>query len=147
MDLMDATPFEPYIEVLGKKTNKYAKLIAAALDKAVKDESKLPDWILTLNGMSGKRYRRFINNLVESVDDARYLEVGSWKGSTATSAVYGNKVKSVCIDNWSQFGDVRNAFYENIQRCTTDDTIVDLYESDFREVDYNSVFGIGIAWH
>ena len=53
MDLMNATPFEPYIETLGNGTNKFAKLISAALDKSLNDESKLPDLILTLNGMSG----------------------------------------------------------------------------------------------
>jgi hypothetical protein len=139
MDLMNATPFEPFVEVLGNKNLKNSKLIQSAYEKAIKDESKLPDWILTLNGMSGKRYRHFVNNLVESVEDARYLEVGSWKGSTATAAIFGNKVSSTCVDNWSQFGDVRQEFYNNIQRCTNEETQVDLHEDDFRNVDYSSL--------
>jgi hypothetical protein len=139
MELINASPFEPFVEVLGNKKLKLSKSIQAAYDKAIKDESKLPEWVLTLNGMSGKRYRHFINNLIESIDSPRYLEVGSWKGSTAVSAIYGNKVKSVCIDNWSQFGDVRQEFYNNIERCVTDDIEIDLYESDFREVDYSSI--------
>ena len=86
MELMEATPFEPYVEVQGSSRGKYAKLIKGAYEKALTEESNLPDWILTLNGMSGKRYRHFVNNLIATVSDARYLEVGSWKGSTAMAA-------------------------------------------------------------
>jgi hypothetical protein len=139
MDLMNASPFEPYIEILGDKKIKFSKLIESAYKSAIAEESKLPEWILNLNGMSGKRYRHFINNLVGSIDDARYLEIGSWKGSTATAAIYGNEVNATCIDNWSQFGSVREEFYSNIQNCTNDKTLVDLYESDFRSVDYSSI--------
>jgi hypothetical protein len=139
MDLMDATPFNPFVEIIGNKKLKKSKLIQSAYEKAVKNESKLPDWILTLNGMSGKKYRHFINNLVDSVENARYLEVGSWKGSTATAAIFGNKVNSTCVDNWSQFGDVRQEFYNNIQRCTNDETQIDFHEDDFRNVDYSSL--------
>ena len=64
MNLMEASPFNPYIEETGNSKNKYAKLIKSAFNKAVKEETKLPDWILSLHGMSGKRYRIFINNLI-----------------------------------------------------------------------------------
>ena len=39
-----------------------------------------------------------------SFDDARYSEVGVWKGSTLCSAIYGNKVRALAADNWSGFG-------------------------------------------
>lgn len=137
---MNATPFEPYVEFKGNKRLKLSKSIQDSYDKSIKDESKLPDWILNLNGMSGKRYRHFVNNLINSVTDARYLEIGSWKGSTATSAVFDNEVSATCIDNWSQFGNVRNEFYSNIQRCIdSEKNSVHLEENDFRSVDYNSL--------
>lgn len=141
MDLMQASPFNPYVEEMGNTKNKYAKLIKSSYDRALKEETKLPLWILNLHGMSGKRYRIFVNNLIETIQDARYLEIGSWSGSTACSAVYGNKVHSVCIDNWTQFGDVRNEFRININNCLKDEdqNTVDLYEQDFREVDYSSI--------
>lgn len=140
MELMNATPFEPYVEFKGNKRLKLSKSIQESYEKSLKDESKLPDWILNLNGMSGKRYRHFINNLINSVNDPRYLEIGSWKGSTATSAVFDNKVSATCIDNWSQFGNVREEFYSNIQRCVdAEKNNVHLEESDFRDVDYNSL--------
>jgi len=141
MNLMEASPFNPYVEETGNTKNKYAKLIKNAFDRAVQEETKLPSWILGLYGMSGKRYRIFINNLIESVQDARYLEVGSWSGSTACSAVYGNKVHSVCIDNWTQFGDVRTEFRKNIQNTLKDEdeNSVELHEEDFRKVDYTDI--------
>jgi hypothetical protein len=139
MELMNASPFEPYVEVIGNKRLKLSKLIESAYKNAIEEKSKLPEWILTLNGMSGKRYRHFINNLVEYISDPRYLEIGSWKGSTLTSAIFGNKVQSTCIDNWSQFGNVREEFYQNIEKCTNENTIVYLYEDDFRNIDYSSI--------
>ena len=38
-------------------------------------------------------------------DGAQFLEIGCWAGSTACSALYGNTVKTLCIDDWSQFSD------------------------------------------
>lgn len=139
MKLINATPFEPYVEVEGNSKDNYAKLIKNAYEKALTEKSNLPNWILTLNGMSGKRYRHFVNNLIATVPNARYLEIGSWKGSTALSAIYGNKVSSVCIDNWSQFGNVREEFCNNAVRCTNDDTQLELHEGDFRNVNYSDI--------
>jgi hypothetical protein len=52
----------------------------------------------------------FYNNLLK-LNDARYLEIGTWKGSTVSAAMYGNKANIVCIDNWSEFGN----FYQELQ--------------------------------
>lgn len=138
---MEASPFNAYVEENGENKTKYTKLIKSAFNKAIEEETKLPDWILSLYGMSGKRYRIFINNLIESITDARYLEVGSWSGSTACSAIFGNKVKSTCIDNWTQFGNVRDEFKRNIENALSDDdrNSLDLYEQDFRLVNYSDI--------
>jgi hypothetical protein len=90
----------------------------------------------SIEGMSGKKYRYFINTLVGSIADARYLEVGSWAGSTLCSAIHNNKVTAVAIDNWSEFGGPKKIFMENVQRFTTGEAKVWFYESDFRKVDY-----------
>jgi hypothetical protein len=91
-------------------------LVKQSLDRALANIGSLPDFIRLIDGMSGQKYRTFINNLVGSHPDARYLEIGSWAGSTATAALYGNSVKAVCIDNWSQFGGPRAMFVANIER-------------------------------
>ncbi len=73
-------------------------------EKAENEESKLPKEILEMDGMSGQMTRHFYNNLL-TLEGARYLEIGTWKGSSTFSAMYGNRARIICIDNWSQFND------------------------------------------
>lgn len=65
---------------------------------------KLPADLLSIPGMSGRRYRAFINALVARAPNPRYLEVGAWAGSTLCAAVHNNKCTATVIDNWSEFG-------------------------------------------
>lgn len=95
-------------------------------------------FVLDMDGMSGRRYRLFINELMRLLgSDARYLEIGSWKGSTLAAAIEGNKGHACCIDNWSEYGCPRDAFYENVAAIRTDATL-EVIESDFRAVRYSS---------
>lgn len=72
--------------------------------------SKLTDNVLQLPGYSGYSVKHFLNNIC-SYPDTNYLEIGTWKGSTFVSAMYRNCLKnSSVIDNWSQFGNVRDLF-------------------------------------
>ena len=73
-----------------------------------KYQSKVVPEILNMQGMSGKKTRHFYNNIC-SMEDARYLEIGNWKGSSLCSAMCNNKITCVAIDNWSQFGGLRRA--------------------------------------
>ena len=124
-----------------------------ALGTALKDalmsglalESKLPEEILQLLGMSGRLYRRLVNNLIGQIPDPRYLEVGSWAGSTASSATYGNALSITCIDNWSEFVNVLgvgapyDAFKRAMALASSENTDLRVIESDFRAVDYSSI--------
>ena len=94
--------------------------------------------------MSGQTYRSFINNLVEGHGDPRYLEIGSWAGSTAASALYGNTAKCVCIDNWSQFGDPRPTFQSSIALVKSDAIEFRFIEQDFRKVEYATLGSFNI---
>jgi len=63
--------------------------------------------------MSGQKTRHLYNNLC-SLDDARYLEIGTWKGSTLCSAMYNNNMKNcIGIDNFSEFDGPRQEFLAN----------------------------------
>jgi hypothetical protein len=121
-----------------------AKLQDAWFD-AIAMNYKLPDSIRYMEGMSGKKYRYLINNLVGSIDDARYLEIGSWKGSTAASAIYGNKCKALCIDNWADFlwglskENVRGQFETNVRAAAGDTCDFSYLDQDFRTVDYSNI--------
>jgi hypothetical protein len=116
-------------------------LLKRSLDRAVANIGGPPDFVRAIDGMSGQKYRTFINNFIGSHSDARYLEIGSWQGSTAAAALNGNSVKALCIDNWSQFGGPKSAFLANIERVRSQSPDVDFrfIENDFRLVDYTSL--------
>ena len=92
-----------------------------------------------IDGMSGWRYRLFINQLVRRIQDPRYLEVGSWKGSTLCSAISGNDVTATAIDNWAEFGGPRDEFIANMERERTPGSKINVIEMDFRQVEYGKV--------
>jgi len=78
----------------------YKTLIETAFENAENCNSKITDDIIQMEGMSGTKTRHFYNNLLNT-EDARYLEIGTWKGSSVCSAMCNNQAKVVCIDNWS----------------------------------------------
>lgn len=69
--------------------------------------SSIGQHILGMDGMSGKKWRHFLNN-VTSMKGCKHLEIGTWAGSTFCSAIYANnELDLACtVDNSSQFGDV-----------------------------------------
>lgn len=81
--------------------------------------SKLSEDILNMEGMSGIRTRHFYNNLL-SLNDARYLEIGTWKGSSVCSAMYGHSATVVCMDNWTQFDGPKDEFLTNFNKYKGD---------------------------
>jgi predicted O-methyltransferase YrrM len=90
----------------------YKDLIDKAIYNAEKHISKITEGIKNMDGMSGLKTRHFYNNLLDTTD-ARYLEIGTWKGSSVCSAMCGNKATVVCIDNWSEFGGPKEEFITN----------------------------------
>jgi hypothetical protein len=121
--------------------NKYTDLIQHALDNVLKNNSfSIPNWIVNLNGMSGKKYRNFINVLVSKIENPRYLEIGCWKGSTACSVLYSNNVKTMFVDNWSQFGGPKTEFIDNISKCMNDknQNSMKIINDDFRKVNFSN---------
>mgnify|MGYP001262604368 FL=1 len=129
----------------------YSKNLRTAFFKSLSMDTKLSDEIKFMSGMSGRKYRYFINNLISLIKDPRYLEIGCWAGSTACSALYGNKLKAVCIDNWLKFEteehvkkiyntkDQKKEFETNIKKIITNEIDFKFIESDFRKVDYKQI--------
>jgi hypothetical protein len=89
--------------------------VQKSIESADKSESKLSSDILELPGMSGIKTRHLYNNLA-NLDSANYLEVGTFMGSTFISSIYRNPVKSIAIDNWSEFGYNKEIFLQNVNR-------------------------------
>jgi hypothetical protein len=93
----------------------YKTLVETSFQNAENNISKITNDIITMEGMSGTKTRHFYNNLLNT-EDARYLEIGTWKGSSVCSAMCGNKAKVVCIDNWSEFGGPKSEFLVNFKK-------------------------------
>ena len=110
--------------------------IASSMRNAMAIKHKLPRHIVEMQGMSGKKYRYFINNLISLINNPSYLEIGSWAGSTACSAIYGNKINVLCIDNWSEFGGPKEQFLKNISELKNQNLCFKFIESDFRLVNF-----------
>jgi hypothetical protein len=98
-----------------------------------------PEAVLGMEGMSGRKYRRLINALVAATPDARYMEVGSWAGSTACAALWNNPAQALCIDNWSLFQGPKDRFLRNVQSVLHPAARFRHLESDFRAVDYGAI--------
>jgi hypothetical protein len=80
----------------------YTDRINSAIENAKNGVSKLNEDCLLIEGCSSPKIRHLLNNLVTSED--RYLEIGSFKGSTSIAALYPNECSEYfLIDNYSQF--------------------------------------------
>ena len=76
--------------------------------------SKINNDILNIEGMSSPKVRHLMNNLC-SFDNCRYLEVGSWMGSTLCSAAFKNKGSFIGVDNFTEFHSSVSSAYKNSQ--------------------------------
>jgi len=90
-------------------------IIKSVFLSGLPSQNPLSEEVLSLKGMSGKRFRCFINHLLRELkNNISYLEVGVYTGSTSIAALYNNNIKDyILIDNWSQFGKVKDEFLSN----------------------------------
>lgn len=84
-----------------------------AYENSEKRISKLTDEILSIEGMSGEKTRHLYNNICD-LDNANYLEIGTYKGSSFISSIYKNNINSIAIDNWSEFDGPKDEFINNV---------------------------------
>ena len=90
-----------------------------SVDNSNKNLSKLTSDILSMDGMSGNKTRHLYNNICE-LNGANYLEIGTWKGSSFISALYGNDINSIAIDNWVEFNGPKDEFISNVDKFCPD---------------------------
>lgn len=118
--------------------------VKRAFSRAFCGHGELDAGILTMEGLSGRKYRLFINNLMTTLYRPRYLEIGCWTGSTLFSATSGAGVSATTIDDWSEVGAPREAFLANLRRLRAESSDITLIESDFRKVGYASLGPIDV---
>lgn len=82
---------------------RYSAHLNHAVAMAITNQTKLTPEILSMEGMSANGNRILLNALCSNVK-AKYLEIGSWKGSTFVSALYKNaNVEGTSIDHHQEF--------------------------------------------
>jgi hypothetical protein len=95
--------------------------VIRSINNAENHQSKLDKSVLDIDGMSSPKIRHFLNNIVD-MPNAKYLEIGTWKGSTLCSALYNNNPNlAVAIDNFSEFFGPRAELRNNVSnyvRCS-----------------------------
>lgn len=114
--------------------------VKKCIQNAENNISKLPVDLLVMEGMCGNKTRHFYNNLLEHCpEDARYLEIGTWMGTSLCSAMYGNKANIICIDNFSQFSGPKTQFLQNLEKYKGENEVT-FIEEDSWKVDVASTF-------
>lgn len=129
------------VEPTSIKEKRLIQHVQKSIENAEKGISQLTQEVLALDGMSSSLVRHFLNN-IGSLYGASYLEIGSWKGSTLISALFGNRQgmkEAIAIDNWSQFDAPRSLFWENVDSLLGERTFK-FYETNCFTLDKNGVF-------
>jgi len=96
-----------------KTIQRYHRMAEHSIQLAMIGQSKLTSFHLGVEGMSSMKGRHMLNNLLglkvwrdHAAVRTRYLEVGSWRGSTLCAATFSNDVEAVAIENFAQFNDL-----------------------------------------
>lgn len=98
--------------------------------------------ILSMEGMTGLKTRHLYNNILGSFENVKYLEIGTWYGSSSISALYKNTniVNALFIDNWSQFEGNSDIFLNNMNKFNQELLPkFSIIESDCWQVDLSKI--------
>ena len=137
----------------------YTQRTLDAIDNALVGKSNFNQEKYSARGLSSPRVRHLLNNLC-SHDDAVYLEMGTYMGSTFFAAMMGNPIPCFGVDDfsdpeckpmsshvyWTEVGNPLEEFKVNFDKYENDNTtfigtsIVDLKEEDFEGKKPNVVF-------
>ena len=76
---------ETTINFSGDKNDTFFKVIENSFTCAISGKSNLSDEVKKMKGLSGRKFRVMMNNLIKNFKDPKYLEIGSWLGSSVCS--------------------------------------------------------------
>ena len=124
-------------------TEQAAQQIQKSFKNANDYKSKLTDDILKMEGMTGKKTRHFYNNLLDTENKLNYLEIGVWRGSSFTSAMYKNtNATGLAIDDFNpNYGGPNsgaenyNLFLKNTSSFLTNGEKYDVLVKEFYQIE------------
>ena len=111
--------------------------VESSLSLAINCYRSLSDTSIGMSGMSGYKYRYFVNNLMKRLVNPKYLEVGVMAGSSLSSAidsVYG--VEALGIDRYSLGVSSLEQAEANVASVVTDTSTVSIIDRDFLSVNF-----------
>jgi hypothetical protein len=82
-----------------KDHHPYVYHVLKSFEKSGRNESSFNPEKYDIEGLTSDRVRHFLNNLC-SMDGAKYLEIGSYAGSTFFAATMNNNVQAYAVDNY-----------------------------------------------
>ena len=97
----------------------------------------LSDDIYAYQGYSGRKTREFYN-LICSRPNCKYLEIGTWYGSSSISALHGNTLDATFVDNWSEFGGNKQTLINALEKYKGDSSYT-LIEGDAWKVNVSTL--------
>ena len=131
------------VNFYGNSKDNLFKKIKLSFEESLSQKKIINNFVSEMKGLSGRKYRSLINSLISKIKNPSYLEIGSWLGSTTCSAALNNDLKITCIDNWCQSllneKNPEEKFKKNIKKCITKETKFELFNKDFREINYNKI--------
>jgi hypothetical protein len=114
--------------------------VESSLSLAINSYRSLSDTSIGMDGMSGYKYRYFINNLMKQLTNPKYLEVGVMGGCSLSSAIDGvNGVTAVGIDNYGSNIELLEQAKSAVAVVATSDSSVSILNKDFLNVDFSKL--------
>ena len=152
---------DAHLKKQGRPTTveEYTQRVLKAIDDGNTQTSNFEPEGYAIQGLSSNRIRHFLNSLC-SHDDAVYLELGTYTGSTFFAATMNNKAKCIGVDDfsepnvkpivdrgmWTECGNPYDTFvnnwqkYENGNAAFVKASVEELTEEDFGGSKVNILF-------
>lgn len=112
-------------------------IIERCLNDAINDVSLIPEYSLQIPGMSGVTYRRFINNYARAIANPRYLEIGSYTGSTLCATIGGiDGMEALAVDDFSYGGSSHEVCRQNVEAVKGAGANVSVINQKFEDFDF-----------
>jgi hypothetical protein len=127
--------------------------------------SKLNQDILDIHGITSNKVKCFLNNICD-IDGATYLEIGVFRGATFCSAIHGNNIKSIAIDNFMSPNltpkgvsqKIGNLYKHNIDILPQEEFInnvkkygdvenISVYKTDYQTFDFKTLPNVDIIFY
>lgn len=102
-DCWDCNYCETVVSSRLKKQNKqqhpFVNIVLNAINNSAHKSSNFEEESFDISGLSSHRVRHLLNSLCSN-DGIKYLEIGSYLGSTFCAAVQNNTLEAYAVDNW-----------------------------------------------